>query len=86
MSPTLTAIVIFALLAVIFGQSIATYVAWTRWTSAGEQERRFLINHILADTPSEFAILSTASRPDETVEAVAEARVARSSTPGPLGL
>lgn len=87
MSPTLTAIIIFALLAVIFGQAIAQYVAWTRWTSAAEQERRFLLNHLVADTPQQFAILSGASRPDDTVEAVAESRAqVRNDRPMPLGL
>jgi hypothetical protein len=50
------------------------------------EERRFLINHIIAKTPSEFAVLHSASRPDETVEAVAEARGAKPERPLPLGL
>jgi hypothetical protein len=50
------------------------------------EERRFLINHIIAKTPTEFAVLQSAARPDDTVEAVAEARGSKPERPLPLGL
>lgn len=52
------------------------------------EERRFLINHLLAKTPTEFVQMQAASRPDDTVEAVAEARAmtAKPERPLPLGL
>lgn len=76
----------YALLAALVIQSAA--FAWYLQATAAKaaEERRFLINQALASSPQEFAIMSAAARPDETVETLAEARTARPSTPAPLGL
>lgn len=59
-----------------------------RERAAWAEERRFYVNHALASSPTEFATLSAASRPDETVIGVAEAKALAPKTvrPGPLGL
>lgn len=81
-------VVIMGLLLALFGQSIAFYMAMTRWHSAAEQERRYLAALAFAEKPSEAVGLLAAARPDETVVAVAEAKALtpRHSTPMPMGL
>lgn len=65
------------------------YVVVRRMEAAAAEERRLLLNHLLADSPQEFVALAAASRPDATVEAIADAKAQRPSPltkPGPLGL
>jgi hypothetical protein len=78
--------IVAILAAIIVVQTAALVFGTLHLTRNAAEERRFLTNHLLAETPTEFATFSAASRPDETVEALAEARTARPSTPTPLGL
>jgi hypothetical protein len=76
----------YALLAALIVQSSA--FAWYLQATASKaaEERRFLINQALSSSSHEFAIMAAAARPDDVVEALAEARTPRPSTPAPLGL
>lgn len=80
------ALIVVALVAAVVAQPALLLLLLNKRDAAASEERRFLVNQALAKTPQEFAILAAAARPDETVEAVAEARQPRSSTPAPLGL
>lgn len=80
------ALVVVALVVAVVAQPALLLLLLNKRDAAAAEERRFLVNQALANTPQEFAIMSAAARPDETVETLAEHRQPRLSTPAPLGL